>query len=60
MALSPIIAFVMAVILGLGEAYTFFAEAIGIWVFATYWLVKSRELSLTSAERLVLHDMIEI
>ncbi len=42
------------------KSYTLFVEAAGIWIFATYWLVKSRELSYTNAERLVLRGKIRI
>lgn len=31
----------------------FFIELFGIWVFAAYWFLKSREIATTDAERLV-------
>lgn len=35
------------------KSYVFFIEFVGVWIFAAYWLLKSRELSQTDAERLV-------
>ena len=33
------------------SSLVFFAEAVGVWIFAAYWLLKSREIALTNAER---------
>jgi hypothetical protein len=33
-----------------GTRTVFFIEAAGIWTFAAYWLLKSREISLTNAD----------
>jgi len=48
---------VLAPVLGLGANYllqarsgVFFMEALGIWIFAAYWLVKSYEMALSQAE----------
>jgi hypothetical protein len=60
MVLSPLIAVLMTVIFRQFKSYTFFAEAAGIWIFASYWLVKSYELSFTHAERRVLRGKIRI
>jgi hypothetical protein len=60
MILSPLIALLMTVMFRQFKSYTFFVEAAGIWTFAAYWLVKSRELSYTNAERLVLRGKIRI
>jgi hypothetical protein len=60
MVLSPLIALLMTVVFKQFKSYTFFVEAAGIWIFATYWLVKSRELSHTHAERLVLRGKVRI
>lgn len=60
MVLSPLIALLMTVVFRQFKSYTFFVEAAGIWIFATYWLVKSRELKSTNAERLVLRGKIRI
>ena len=60
MILSPLIALLLTLIFQQFKSFTFFAEAAGIWIFAAYWLLKSRELSSTNAERLALHDKIEI
>ncbi len=60
MILFPVIALLMTVVFQRFSAYAFFAEASGIWIFATYWLVKSRELKTTNAEQLALNDQIQI
>jgi hypothetical protein len=49
MLASPLIALALNVLLGGGAAYVFFIEAAGIWAFAAYWWVKSRELKQSSA-----------
>lgn len=56
MILFPLIALLLTMVFRQFSAYTFFAEATGIWVFAAYWLLKSRELKLTNAEHLALHE----
>jgi hypothetical protein len=48
MILAPVVAWVLTIIFR--HAYTFIAEFVGIAVFASYWLIKSRELSSTQAE----------
>jgi hypothetical protein len=60
MIASPLIALLLTLVFRRFSSYTFFAEAAGVWVFATYWLVKSRELSHTKAERLAIEKKIEI
>lgn len=54
MILSPLIALLFTVILRELKSYTFFVEAIGVWIFAAYWLLKSHEFSKTKAERVYL------
>ncbi len=54
MIISPLAALLMALVFMRLKEYTFFAELTGIWTFAFYWLVKSRELSVTNAEQLAL------
>jgi hypothetical protein len=49
MLLSPLTAFVLNSIVGARTSYVFFIEAAGIWAFAAYWFVKSRELKESSA-----------
>ena len=51
---SPAAAVVISIWLRQFASYTFFVESFAIYVFATYWAVKSRELSLTQAETLAL------
>ncbi len=51
MIISPAIAWLFTVAIKSMGAYVFFAEMFGIWVFAAYWLLKSRELSITHAEQ---------
>ena len=56
----PLIALVLTVMFDRRfESYAFIAEAVGIWIFAAYWLLKSRELSLTNAECLAIQEKIE-
>jgi hypothetical protein len=52
--LSPAAAVVTSIGLDRLKSYTFFVETFAIYVFAAYWAVKSRELSLTQAEILAL------
>jgi hypothetical protein len=49
MLASPLTAFVLNVLVAGGTSYVFWIEALGIWAFAAYWLVKSRELKHSSA-----------
>jgi hypothetical protein len=60
MIVSPLTALLLTLVFRRFSSYTFFVEAAGVWVFSTYWLVKSRELSLTSAERLAIQEKIEL
>ena len=53
MILVPIIALGFAFVFQSLQQYTFFVEWFGVWVFASYWLVKSSELSLSGVERKV-------
>jgi len=46
---SPIIAAVLNVFVG-GVAYVFFLEAVGVYAFAAYWWVKTREIRETKAD----------
>ena len=52
MVLSPLAAFLLAVVFRKLQGYTFIAEATGIAVFAIYWAVKSLELSKSKIERM--------
>lgn len=54
MILAPGIALFLTVISNKLHAYTFVAEAIGILIFSSYWLMKSKELALSKAELKVL------
>ena len=59
MILSPLIALLLTLVFQQLKSFVFFVEAAGIWIFAAYWLLKSRELSSTNAEHLALHEKIE-
>lgn len=59
MLASPLTALGMNLALGGGKAYTFFIEAAGIWAFAAYWVVKSREFKHSKATRRALQGAIE-
>lgn len=52
MLASPIVAILFHRLIGGGDIVTFLVEAFGVWAFAAYWLVKSREMQITSAELL--------
>jgi hypothetical protein len=56
---SPAIAFIFSALLQKFSALTFYVELVGVLAFATYWLTKSRELSITGAERLALQGKLE-
>lgn len=60
MIVSPFSALLLTVLFDQYQRYAFVAEAAGIWIFAAYWMLKSREISVTSAERRVLREEIEI
>jgi hypothetical protein len=59
MITSPAMAFVLTVLLQQYKALTFYVEAAGIFSFAAYWLTKSREISITEADRLALQGKLE-
>ncbi len=50
MILSPLAAFLLAVIFRRLQSYLYIAEVTGIWVFAIYWFVKTWELSFSKLE----------
>lgn len=59
LVLSPLAAVAISYVFRQFENYKFFVEAFGVWTFAAYWLVKSRELSITSAEKRALRGQLE-
>lgn len=59
MALSPFVAYGMNLIARL-DAFVFFAELVGVWVFAAFWCLKSYELSQTQAEEKVIDREVEV
>lgn len=56
---SPATALLVSYVLRQFDNYKFFVEASGVWMFAAYWLVKSREFSITSAEQRAVHGQLE-
>jgi hypothetical protein len=50
MIASPLTAFLLSSVFHKHNAYTFFIELAGIWVFAAYWLLKSHEISKSDAD----------
>jgi hypothetical protein len=56
---SPATAVLVSYVLRQFENYKFFVEAFGVWMFASYWLVKSREFSITSAEKRAVRGQLE-
>lgn len=53
MLISPIAAMVLSRLLQ-PESLVFFVEALAVWLFAAYWLLKTWEIRRTNAERLAL------
>lgn len=51
MVISPVSAFILALLLGSRSSYLFFAETFGVSAFAIYWLVKTFEIRETDADR---------
>jgi hypothetical protein len=56
----PLIAFVLAGMLHRKDSFVFFAEAAGVYVFATYWLIKSKELDETDADLLAARGALDV
>jgi hypothetical protein len=50
MVLSPAAVFLLTTITSLRSSHIFFIEAVGVWVFASYWCFKTREISETRAD----------
>ena len=50
MVAFPVVGFLANTLLSNPSTLTFFVEAAGIWTFAAYWLVKSKEMSLSDGE----------
>jgi hypothetical protein len=59
LVLSPLAAIAVSYVFRQFENYKFFVEAFGVWIFAAYWAVKSRELSITSAEKRAMYGQLE-
>lgn len=62
MITAPATAYVLTMLArGRGDAnpYVFFVEFVGVWIFAAYWLLKSREIAQTDAERLVAEGAVQ-
>ncbi|MGA7914859.1 MAG: hypothetical protein WCA00_06460 [Candidatus Acidiferrales bacterium] len=59
MVLSPVAAYLFNDSTG-QNSRVFWAEAFGIWAFGTYWLVKTKELSLSDVERRALKGELEM
>jgi hypothetical protein len=54
MIAAPAIAYVLTLLLRNPREqnpYVFVVESVGVWIFAAYWLLKSREIAQTDAER---------
>ncbi len=60
MVLSPIVAYFFTIVFQRFESYTFYIELAGILAFASFWAAKSREISETKSESLVLCEMIDM
>ena len=51
LAASPIAAVLVSFVLNQLDQYKFYVEAFGVVMFAIYWMVKSSELKISSAEK---------
>ena len=49
MAVTPISAYVINLLIGLETTFVFFLESLGIWAFAWYWWTKSSEMRMSGA-----------
>ena len=56
--LSPVAAAAAAYLARVPDSRVFFIEWFGVWVFAAYWLAKSAEFRITSAEKLALQGQV--
>ena len=56
---SPLAAVATAYLAGVRGSAVFFIEWFAVWVFATYWVVKSAEFKITSAERRALYGALK-
>jgi hypothetical protein len=62
MIVSPAVALISSLILEgpTGKKYVVvFAEALAVWIFAAYWLLKSREMAFTMAEKRALDQELQ-
>ena len=59
MVLSPVAAYAFNEFTG-QNSHVFWAEAFGIWAFGAYWLVKTKELSLSDVERRALKGDVDM
>lgn len=59
MILSPVAAYAFNTLTG-QNSLRFWAEAFGVWAFGTYWLVKTKELSLSEVERRALNGEVDM
>lgn len=51
MVVSPVLAAILTQGFGLSNNFIFFAEAFGVYAFASYWLVKTLEIRETKADQ---------
>jgi len=49
MAISPIAAYVLNLLVGLETTFVFFLESAAIWAFAWFWYTKSKEMKISGA-----------
>jgi len=52
MVVSPVLASILTFVLNSRSSFFFFAETLGVYAFAAYWLVKTLEIRETEADRL--------
>lgn len=60
MIVSPIIAYLLITFPAQYKYVTFYVELVGIWTFASYWILKSWELKSAEAEATILRNTLRI
>lgn len=56
----PVIAWVLSSLLTQHRNLIFLVEMVGVWIFAYYWWMKSREIAETNADKKALHNQLTV
>lgn len=60
MVTFPVVAYVITQLINDNTVFILIAECLGIWSFAAYWLIKSKELKESQAEMLALEKKLNV